>query len=310
MVYEAQVKDLKHFRVWQYRIRDLPVPEELRDLDDAVLPPEYYQTFPKKYLSDGCHHFMWVQTSCVESLPFTLFSPKEPKRQSFGTELVEYILYTSHCFHFKARTVRKTQHGAERAFEKVLTSGILEDPKAGTPATPWSRCKAVLREFLKDTCEWREANLDLVVLWYREKWSGSTMNELKNHSHKESVAQHIEEMNAKRAAASKSQAECGSGFGLVPEEAPAVVGERAERGNKRKAEEEAPEAATAKRLHTCYGKEPVTPPGNFPEPEGMGPRFETPVPAGIITPPSAGGKDNRNGVGVSLPFRLGSKRGC
>ncbi|KAH8761603.1 hypothetical protein F5883DRAFT_647063 [Diaporthe sp. PMI_573] len=53
MVYEAQVRELMHFRLWQYRVRGLPVPEELRDLDDAVLPPEYYHKFPKGYLRYG-----------------------------------------------------------------------------------------------------------------------------------------------------------------------------------------------------------------------------------------------------------------
>ena len=31
MVYEAQVKDLMHLRLWPYRVRGLPVPEELRE---------------------------------------------------------------------------------------------------------------------------------------------------------------------------------------------------------------------------------------------------------------------------------------
>lgn len=188
MVYKAQVQDHMQFLLWQSRVRRRQVFEEdLRemekaigcDLGDPVLPPEYYDDFPKDYLSDGYSHFMWTQTSCSQKQPFLSFDKDDPNSQGPLTTLAEYILYLTHCFHVKARAVRKTQSGAVEAFKAVLASGILDEPEAITPGTQTSQRNAILRKFVDSTKDWREANLDFMQWWYREKWAGTTMNMLK-----------------------------------------------------------------------------------------------------------------------------------
>lgn len=188
MVYEAQLKDLFHFSQWQARARGLkpgdPAAHLPKDLlaawDDPVLPPEYYEMFPADYLQWGMRHFMHVHTISLPGYPWTRFE-LELDDQGLGTTLTEYILYLTHRFHVLARGVRRTQPAADRAFAKVVASGILND-EHGTPPPSQEHRDAVVRTYLEETEEWREANLEVIPVWYRERWIGGRIVKLTKYA--------------------------------------------------------------------------------------------------------------------------------
>ncbi|KAL2285924.1 hypothetical protein FJTKL_07416 [Diaporthe vaccinii] len=112
--------------------------------------------------------------------PWTNFE-LELDDQGLGTTLTEYILYLTHRFHVLARGIRRTQPAADRAFAKVVASGILNN-EPGTPP-PWQENRdAVVRTYLEETKEWREANLEVIMVWYRERWIGGRIVKLTKYA--------------------------------------------------------------------------------------------------------------------------------
>ncbi|KAH8756117.1 hypothetical protein F5883DRAFT_570394 [Diaporthe sp. PMI_573] len=192
MVAAAQLEDLFCFSQFQARARKLKpddpaayLPKDLLAVwDDEVLPPEYYDTFPADYLSDGADYFLHVETICLSGwYPYLRFK-QNVDAQGLGTTLVEYILYLTHRFHVLARAVRTTQAAADRAFAKVVASGILrrDGGTATTPSFSQEDCDAVLLAYLKETAAWREGNMKLIPVWYRIQWTGKKIDELLMHT--------------------------------------------------------------------------------------------------------------------------------
>ncbi len=82
-----------------------------------------------------------------------------------------------------ARAVRTTQAAADRAFAKVVASGMLrrDGGTATTPSFSQEYCDAMLLAYL-ETAAWREANMKLIPVWYRIQWTGRRMDELLMHA--------------------------------------------------------------------------------------------------------------------------------
>ncbi len=65
-----------------------------------------------------------------------------------------------------------------------MASGILTD-EPGTPPPEQGDRDAVVRTYLEESKEWREANLELIPVWYRERWTGSRIGKLLKYAMEE-----------------------------------------------------------------------------------------------------------------------------
>jgi hypothetical protein len=111
MVAAAQLEDLFCFSQFQARARKLRpddpaayLPKDLLAVwDDEVLPPEYYDTFPADYLSDGADHFLHVQTICLSGWDPDPRFKQNVDAQGLGTTLVDTVTRGRSHFSFYTR---------------------------------------------------------------------------------------------------------------------------------------------------------------------------------------------------------------